>query len=375
MPWAVGQNGIISFGGDYNITGSIFLEDRIVTTQHIGDAEDIEILDYLKDSLNFIIKNYNISSFSKVACDLNPSFQTSRYAKEFAIKNEISVTPVQHHHAHMAALMADNSLTKDDHIICLAIDGVGYGLDGMAWGGEVLVGGYQSFERVGQLKYQPMPGGDICAKYPARMLAAIMASILSHDEIHTLFEGTLEGYLKHGKDELDVILTQSKNSNVMKTSSIGRLLDSISALLEICGLRTYEGEPPMRLETIAKQGKDLDIPLRLPISEQNNKYVIDSSDLILSIIENIKNENKQNIAFGVHKQLGLVLGRIASQVADEYGIEKIGIVGGAAVNSLLLKFISEKIIEHKKQLIFYRSLPCGDGGISTGQVAVTSKEL
>jgi len=371
MPWNVGQNGLISVGGEFNVTGSVFLQDRIVTTQHIGDISELETLDYLKSALNFITKIYNISDFSYIAHDLNPSFLTTRYAKELAELYKAQTIPVQHHHAHLASLMADNSLPRDASIVCIAIDGVGYGTDGMAWGGEILLGGYSNFDRVAHLKYQPMPGGDLCVYYPARFLAAILSTVMSDSEISALFEKTYARYLRYGMEELDVVLKQSRTNNALKTSSMGRLLDAIAALMNVCGLRTYEGEPPMRLEGVAKRGKPGKIALHLPFSKQNGKYIIDTSDFMLSLLENIQNK-REDITFEVHRVLGVTLGDLACKISDENGISTIGLTGGSAVNTLLFRYIKETVERNNKQFLFYKTIPCGDGGISTGQVAVAA---
>jgi hydrogenase maturation protein HypF len=372
MPWSVGSKGIISVGGEYNVTGSLFVEDRLVTTQHIGDTNELETLDYLKNSLNYIMAIYNKKEFSTVAHDLNPSFLTTRYAGELANYYQARTIPIQHHHAHMASLMADHSLPRESSIICIAIDGVGYGTDSMAWGGEILLGSYSQFERVGQLKYQPMPGGDACATYPARMLAAILSTTISCNEIYDLFENNYVKYLKQGLDELDTIFKQSKINNVLKTSSVGRLLDSIATLLNVCYLRTYEGEPPMRLETLAKKGKPGKVTLRITISQKNGKYILDTSEFMMSIVENLHRNKREDIAFEVHRVLGEALGKLACRVCDESCIHEIGLTGGSAVNSLLFKYIKDEIVKNNKKFLCHKNIPCGDEGTSTGQATVAS---
>jgi len=372
MPWNVGSKGIISVGGEYNVTGSLFVEDRLITTQHIGDMNELETLDYLKRSLNFITAIYNKKEFSTIAHDLNPSFLTTRYAHELASQYQARTIPVQHHHAHMASLMADHSLSRESSIVCIAIDGVGYGTDNMAWGGEILFGGYSQFRRVGQLKYQPMPGGDACTTYPARMLAAILSTTINNNEIFSLFENNYAKYLKQGLAELDTILKQSKINNVLKTSSIGRLLDSIATLLNVCYLRTYDGEPPMRLEALAKNGKPEKVTLRIPISQENGKYILDTSEFILSIIENLHLNRREDIALEVHRTLGEALGNLACRVCDESYVDEIGLTGGSAVNSLLFKYIKNEILKNNKKFLFYKTIPCGDGGTSIGQATVAS---
>lgn len=372
IPWNPSKT-IISVGGEFNVTGSIVLKNKVITTQHIGDVSDLDTLDYLKNALSFLIKIYEINSISKVAHDLNPGFLTSRYAKEISTNYGASTIPVQHHHAHMAALMAEHSLTKDTNIVCITIDGVGYGTDGMAWGGEILLGNYSNFRRVAQLRYQPMPGGDLCAYYPARFLASILSTVMNDSEIVQLFEEKYIKYLRFGSYELSALLKQSKAQNIIFSSSMGRLLDAIAVLLDVCAYRTYEGEPPIRLEAFAKQGKPSNINLSLPFKKEHDKYIIDTSGFILSIIENIKNNKIQDLAYAIHKTLGETLGEIACQICDEQGISLIGLSGGSAVNNLLVKYIKQSINKNNKKIIQHKFLPPGDGCISVGQAVVASQ--
>jgi hydrogenase maturation protein HypF len=369
IPWTNNEN-IISVGGEFNVTGSIAIKNRIITTQHIGDVSDLDTLNYLISALNFLIKVYDIKFFSKIAHDLNPNFYTTRYAKELSEHISAKTIQVQHHHAHMTSLMIEHGLSQDTEIICITIDGFGYGADGMAWGGEILFGGYSKFNRVAQLRYQPMPGGDLCAYYPARFLAAILSTIMEDSEIFNLFEKKYIKYLRYGEDELNIVLKQSKKPGIIHSSSIGRLLDAIAVLLEVGHYRSYEGELPMKLEALANHGKPININLNLPVKKQNNTYIIDTSEFILSIIENMKYYSKADLAYEIHKTLGLTFGKLACEISDEVGCNIIGVSGGAAVNNLLIKYMKSEITKNKKKFLQHIILPPGDGGISIGQIAV-----
>ncbi len=305
---------------EYNLTGSIFVKDRLITTPHIGDAIELDTINYLKNSLDYILKLYDITNIDIIAHDMNPAFLTTRLAQEVAISLGARTQAVQHHHAHMASIMIDNELSQQDSIVFIAIDGVGYGTDGMAWGGEIFVGNYNEFNRVAQLKYIPMPGGDVCSYYPARMLAATLSTFMSDSEVIEFFNNKYVNYLNKKDNELNVILKQVKNNNIIKTSSMGRLLDSVASLLELCQKRTYEGEPPMRLESAANKGRPDNITLRLPVSQDRDKYILDTSELMSSIIDNINDANKFDIAYEVHKVLGQVFGT-ACLFWDEYSDE------------------------------------------------------
>jgi hydrogenase maturation protein HypF len=371
-PWDNTPTNVMAVGGEYNITGSIQVKDRLITTQHIGDANELETLDYLKTAFNYILKLYDINKLDIIAHDANPSFLTTRYAHELATEYGAHAIPIQHHHAHMTSLMVDHGLGKEEDIAFIAIDGVGYGTDGMAWGGEIFIGGYKDYKRVAHLKYQPMPGGDACAYYPARMLAATLSSIMSDSEVIDFFSNKYINYLNNKNEELNIILKQVKNNRVLKTSSMGRLLDTIAVLLEICGKRTYEGEPPMRLESIANAGHPRNITLRLPLSQREGKIILDTSEFIRSIIEKMNSNSKYDIAYEAHSILGRTLGSVACSICDEYGLKTIGLGGGSAINSLLSHEIQESIEQNNKNFLTYRSIPCGDGGTSCGQAISAS---
>lgn len=373
-PWDNSPKTVLAVGGEYNLTGSIFVKDRLITTPHIGDAIELDTINYLKNSLDYILKLYDITNIDIIAHDMNPAFLTTRLAQELAISLGARTQAVQHHHAHMASIMIDNELSQQDSIVFIAIDGVGYGTDGMAWGGEIFVGNYNEFNRVAQLKYIPMPGGDVCSYYPARMLAATLSTFMSDSEVIEFFNNKYVNYLNKKDNELNVILKQVKNNNIIKTSSMGRLLDSVASLLELCQKRTYEGEPPMRLESAANKGRPDNITLRLPVSQDRDKYILDTSELMSSIIDNINDANKFDIAYEVHKVLGQALGNVACSICDEYGLKTIGLGGGSAINSLLSQHIKKSVDDNIKNFMTYRTIPCGDGGTSSGQAASASSK-
>ncbi len=371
-PWSIEGGAIISSGGEFNVTGSVFVNDRIITTQHIGDISELDTLDYLNASIKYIMNTYNISKITKVAHDLNPAFQTTRFAKDMANMYNAKAIPVQHHHAHIAALLAENNLPVDSKIICLTIDGVGYGYDGNAWGGEIFYGGYNKIERVAHLKSQPMPGGDLCAYYPSRMLASILSDVLSNDEIFKLYRYKYARHLRHGLNELEIILKQAKDPNTIKTSSLGRVLDAIAAALEICHIRTYEGEPPMRLESLANLGNQNSVNLDLKVDLINNQYVFDTSKLLFDILEKVKTNKPADIAYASHKAIASSLATIACELSERYSTPYVGLTGGCAINAILFKHIKNIVENKNKKLLIHTNYPCGDGCISLGQSVVAS---
>ncbi len=373
--WSVGNKYILGVGGELNNNASLFVKDQIITTQHIGDVDELETLDFMKHSIQFIEKTYDLKKPNMIACDLNPAFLTGRYAEELSAELGSLLVRVQHHHAHAAALMAENSMGLDEKIISIVIDGSGYGLDGNSWGGEIFVAGYSDFKRVAHLAPQPLPGGDVCAYYPARMLASILSSTTSDSDIERLLEKNASKYFKHGIDELKLVLKQSKEPRTLKTTSLGRLLDALAVALDVCWLRTYEGEPPVRLESLALHGGPSEIKLELEYRRENDMYVFDTSAFVTEVFDLRKKFEKKDIAFAIHKSIGQSLAEVACLLADELGIETIGLTGGSAVNTLIYRYIKEKVTNNNKKFIVHNNYPCGDGCVSLGQCVVASSRI
>jgi len=372
IPWDAGEDAIISSGGEFNVTGSVLVKDRVITTQHIGDMNELETLDYLSNSIRYILNIYNISKITKIAHDLNPAFQTTRLAKDLANSYGAKPIPIQHHHAHFAALLAEHHMPLDAQMIGITIDGVGFGYDGSAWGGEIFYGGYSKIERTAHLKSQPMPGGDLCAYYPSRMLASVLSETMSDEEIFKLYRYKYARHLRHGLNELEIILKQAKDKNTVKTSSLGRILDAIAAALDICYIRTYDGEPPMRLESIANLGNPDALALELKVDFINNQYVFDTSKLLYDILEKIKTNKIADIAYASHKAIATSLANIACEMSDHYSTPYIGLTGGCATNAILFRHIQKIIENNNKKILIHTNYPCGDGCISLGQAIVAS---
>ncbi len=368
---------IVAFGAELATAGAIAIKDKVILTQYIGDVDDYETLEFMEEALSFLCKTYKINlNESLYVSDLHPYYATTRLAEEYVDKYGSTLFKVQHHHAHIASVMVELGLRPEREIVGIAIDGVGYGLDGKIWGGEVLVSSYKGFRRVGHLRYQPMPGGDLATKYPLRMLVGILSSIFNEDEIFRFLNKM--GYmdeLRYGVREFKAIIYQLKTKTTPETSSLGRFLDAVAALLGICFERTYEGEPAMKLEAYAKATEKTDLEAKI-FSEKGN-YVIDTSELMFNIVEMLENGlEKRVIAYQVQYALGRALAGISVKAIRRFKTEPIvAVSGGAAVNDILLRAINDVAKENDVQVAVNTKVPPGDGGIALGQVAVAAYNL
>ncbi len=350
----------VGLGGELNNTSCVVLGNNAFVSQHIGDVENLETKAFLEQATNHLIRLTN-SNVDVVVCDLHPRFTTTKLAKEFAEANSWQLIQVQHHYAHAAALMMEHSESEIIGIIC---DGYGYGVDGEAWGGEILLGTRRtaSFKRLAHLEPQHLLGGDTATRYPLRIASAILSKKI--DVTHWLLENAK--YLPHGKTEAELLLAQlGKTSKTLLTTSCGRILDAVAAVLGVCYERTYEGEPAIKLESTAAKGKDV-----LEMEPTIKGEVLNTTNLLLEIFETRDKYSEADLAYSAHAYLAKGLTSLAISKALEKDVCKVGFSGGAASNSLLTSLMRKSVEAAGLKFIVNEAVPAGDGGVSFGQAAV-----
>lgn len=354
---------ILALGAELDNTISLYADGKCYTSQYIGDIDDVKTYNYLNQAIEHLLKITGQSMPDHLACDLHPQFLTTRLAKELGKE----VTQVQHHHAHAAKILGEHQL---EETIALTLDGAGYGTDGHIWGGEVLAATRSNFQKLGGLSNVYMPGGDLATKYPVRMIAGILyAGGMSEDKLYQTLKSQVQPAGKVKMHELECIITQLKSGiNVHQTSSTGRFLDAVSALLGICYVRTYEGEPAMKLESAAVGALPLNLPLEFETRE--GKKFLNTPALFQQIMDLKNSYSISRVAATAQYTLAKGLVQIAREGAKEQGINNISLSGGVTYNDMITHTVKEETEQHA--ITFYTNirLPCGDGGISYGQVIV-----
>ena len=367
---------IVAVGPELNVTGAVLSKKHCYMTQHIGDVDSLSTLNFLEKSIRFMMNLTRTEKINAIACDLNPAFYTTKLAEKLSHEFNVPLIRVQHHHAHLASLMAEYNLKQDEEVVGIAVDGVGYGTDGQAWGGEILIARYDNFKRLGHLMQQPMPGGDLCAKYPARMAVSMMTSFMDENDILTFTKKHLLKGFRHGLKEVVIILEQIKREiQLTYTSSLGRVLDAISAVLGVCYERTYEGEPAIKLESLAYYGDPKSVRINYEIMESNGCLVLDTSKILEDIINSINSEKAKNIAASAQAALAKGLAEISIELAKREGINKILMSGGVSYNEAIVKTVRTIIEREKLTFLRHRLVPPGDAGISVGQCSVAYAKL
>jgi hydrogenase maturation protein HypF len=351
---------VLGLGAELNVTSCVLIDDKAFISQHIGDVETPETYQFLKDATKHLLALTN-AKLDAVGCDLHPLFNTSRFAHEFGEEKDLPVLPVQHHYAHVSGLMFEHSLGE---IVGIACDGYGYGIDGNAWGGEIIYGGAEGFKRLGHLQEQPMVGGDLATKYPLRMAIGILKGFDGWEE--WLQSKAL--HFRHHEREVELVISQLKHpERLQSTTSCGRVLDAVAAILKVCFERSYEGEPAMKLEAAAKGGRDV-----LHLEPIFDDKFIDTRRMVQTLFELRDKESVRDLAFSAQAYLATALAHFAVNEAKSLGTRDVGFTGGVAYNNQMVSTIEKIVHDEGLKFVIPVQIPCGDGGSSFGQACAAS---
>ncbi|MCJ7505263.1 carbamoyltransferase HypF [Candidatus Bathyarchaeota archaeon] len=371
----VSQADVVGLGAELRSVGSVLHGSQCYLTQHIGDVDRLEAMGFLKDALEHLIQLVGIShQGAVVAHDAHPGYLSSRLAKDLSHAWKSRTVAVQHHHAHAVSLMAENSVPVEQSIVAIAADGIGFGLDGKIWGGEILVTSYKGFERIGHLAEQPMPGGDVCTRFPLRMCAAMLAEHLDDNRVRSTILSH-QGIGALNEQDLLRLTTQIENHLALSwTSSTGRVLDAMAAGVGICLHRTYEGEPAMMLEAVAQNGQpETHCSSSDLIVQRGELLTVDTTKLLLETLLAIGRVPLPDICATFQGRLSRALAYIATEVARSRNIRRVGVTGGVAVNLSMVETIRKCVEEQGLTFLQHKSVPPGDGGLSLGQAIVASQ--
>ncbi len=365
IPRDLGDEPILALGPESDLTFAIYDRGRVTPSQHIGNVDDLETLAFLREAIEHLMGITRMRTPAVVACDAHPRFLTTRLAQELAERWGARIVPVQHHAAHLLSAMVEHE--TQGPVVGLIVDGYGYGMDGGAWGGEVLVAREGTVERHGHLRPVRLPGGDLAARSPLRMAAAYMAAggVSSQDAAKRLTERGMDGL------EADVVMRQIRDGiHAPWTTSAGRFLDAVAAWTGIARSRTYEGEPAMRLEAAARQGNAR--PLGHPVVTQGETLQFDVAELYLRLIELSNRAVPEDIAATAQAGLAAGLSEMARRSAIACGADTIVVSGGVAYNDHIVREIRTQCARGGLRVLTQELVPCGDGGIALGQIAFSA---
>jgi hydrogenase maturation protein HypF len=350
---------LLALGGWFKNTICVTRGAEAFVSQHVGDLDNAAAYGFLEETVVHLLGILDVAPVA-VACDLHPDFHSTRLATEFAAEHGIPALAVQHHHAHIGAVCAEHGI--DAPVLGLALDGVGLGFDGGAWGGELLRVDGAACERLGHLRPLALPGGDVAAREPWRMAASALHA-LGHDD----------AILSRFSDEAasaTVARMLARGINCPPTSSAGRLFDAAASLLDVRRRCAYEGQAAMELEGLAARHG--------PVAPMAGGWRIDAGGVLdpRPLLAALADLPADALTFGAalfHATLAAALADWVAAAAREQGLETVVGAGGCFLNRLLGSALQEGLARRGLRFVAARALPPNDGGLSLGQAWVARK--
>ncbi|MBF0286083.1 MAG: carbamoyltransferase HypF, partial [Magnetococcales bacterium] len=352
---------ILALGGYFKNTVCLTRGDEAFLSQHLGDLDHAATLDYLAEAADHLAQVLEIRP-EAVACDLHPDLPSTRLAEERAQRLGLPLFRVQHHHAHIAAVAAEHG--EAGPVVGLALDGVGYGVDGTPWGGELLRVVPDSMVRLGRMRPLPLPGGDRAAREPWRMALAVRW--LLGREASELLADPLD---VHAGGEVVLRMLQ-RGVNSPLTSSAGRWFDAAAGVLGVCRVMSFEGQAAMRLEGLA----EVHGPVEPWLSgfELNSACELDLLPLLARLDEEHRagRMGPEAGAALFHATLAEGLARWAGEMAETLGLQTVALGGGCFLNRVLTGRLVPRLEGMGVRVLTARQAPSNDGGLSLGQAWV-----
>ncbi|MDD3726053.1 MAG: carbamoyltransferase HypF [Candidatus Ratteibacteria bacterium] len=338
-------------------------KEGIVMSQHTGTQEDAEAFNFYREVFNRFTKLFGFSP-RIVAYDLHPDYLPTRFAIAMAEKKKLKSIGIQHHHSHIASCMLDNNL-PDEKVIGVAFDGTGYGEKGDIRGAEFLIADYKGYERYAFLDYIPLPGGEKAIREVWRIGFSLLFKTFGDD----LLKSNIPFLKKYKKDAEIIIEMLKKDINCVPASSMGRLFDGVSAILDIRGIITYEAQAAIELEMEATKTDERNYPF--DIKRIDKMSVIDPAPMVREIVSDIgKGVSRGIISYRFHRTISTITTEICKRIKEEKHIYRVVLSGGVFQNTLLLNMVWNDLKQNGFSVFCHHNIPPNDAGISAGQAVI-----
>lgn len=350
LPWEAPP--IFACGGDLKSAFCLTKGNIALLSQHLGDLENAATLEQYRRVADHFRAFFDVQPIA-VAHDLHPDYHSTRYA----LSLDLPQVAVQHHHAHIAACMAEHHL--DGPVIGVAFDGTGYGPDGTVWGGEFLIADYTDFRRAGRLAPFPLAGGEAAIKRPGRIALGLLP------------EANIPGL-----SDTEAVIARAqiaRGLNTPLTSSMGRLFDAASALLGICSEVLYEGQAAMELETAADPETDRIYPYHIA---RGDLLEVDARPLLAALLADLQSgERIGALAARFHATVAAFTADVCEHIRRDTGLNTVALSGGVFQNVRLLGMLLERLSAVSFDVVYHHAVPPNDGGLALGQAAVAARRL
>ncbi|WP_042351915.1 carbamoyltransferase HypF [Bacillus massiliigorillae] len=355
-------DGIIALGGQQKATFAIGRGHQVFVGPYIGELDTIETIEHYQNELTHLMK-WVAPSLRTAVIDYHPGYQARQIVKEYDFQEVIEV---QHHHAHMAACMADNNI--EDQTFAIILDGTGFGLDGHIWGFEILHGDARDFTRLAHLTYTPLPGAEKCIREPWRNAVSMLMHLLGEEG-----KQYCEALFPCNRAAFPVLQAMmEKNMNTVYAGTCGRLFDAVSAITGVCMNASYDGEAAILLSELADCSLELK-PYSFEIHEQD-ELLFDFTQMLKEIVEDVLSQRDvREISTAFHETIVCAIVQAMSRLQSTSDLQKrVVLSGGSFHNRYLIERLTKTLSELGFEVYSHRDIPCNDGGLSYGQLMVAS---
>lgn len=363
---------VLGAGADLKNTFTLIKSNYAIMSQHIGDMENLETLEFYKEVLDNLKSVYRIEP-QAVGHDLHPMYFSTQWAKDYAEKKDIPAFALQHHYCHIASLMAEYGL---DELFGIAFDGTGYGTDGTIWGSEFLYCTVKDFQRLAHLKPLNLPGGENAIKECSRIAFSLIDDVFGEDM-------DLIKKLPPSK-----ALDESKIKQILKikrltqfsplSSGMGRLFDGVSSLIGVCHYNTFEAEAAIVLESLIDDGMEFSenesYSFDLVISS-NEPVIIDYKPMIRQIVDDFHKRTPSFISWKFHNSIIKIILELTQYFREKIGFDSVGLSGGVFQNSYLIRETIKALKKIGIKPLYHINVPSNDACISLGQAYIVGKRL
>lgn len=362
LPWLVPP--LLAAGAELKNTFCLTNGNYAFLSHHIGDLENYETLQSFEQGIAHFEKLFRVQPVA-IACDLHPDYLATRYALERAGRENLPVLQIQHHHAHIAALMAEHGLDGSHPVIGVSFDGTGYGTDGSIWGGEFLIADYSGFERAAHLEYFPLPGGDAATRRPSRTALGLLYALgLDWDDALP----THADLCYEDRTAIHIQLEHRLNSPL--TSSMGRLFDAAAALAGVRQRVNYEAQAAIEFEALADPEETGCYPFAFHASRITPRPAIEQ--LIADVLAGVP---VSKISARFHNGLAEMIRTVCLRLSDQYDLSEVALSGGVWQNMLLLRKTLTLLEREGFTVYIHAQIPANDGSLALGQAAIAGYRL
>jgi len=372
---------ILAMGSELKNTFCLLREGEVILSPHIGDLENAAAFNAYQDTLNLYLNLFQHQP-EVIAIDKHPEYLSSKLGKELADTNQIKIHQIQHHHAHIAACMAENDVPLDSPpVLGIALDGLGYGDDGTLWGGEFLLADYRKFQRLATFKPVAMIGGEQAIYQPWRNTYAQLIAAKLWDNCQQQY-ADLEIVKFLNKKPLKLLnQLMEKGINSPPASSVGRLFDAVAVAIGIClDECSYEGQAAIAMEAIidvSSLNNDKETPI-YPFNFifSDSIYCIDPRPMWQALLDDLQQQIPQPVmAAKFHKGLANAIVEMVKHLCQENLINQVALTGGVFQNCILLEQVTKRLQTLGIKVLTHSLVPANDGGLSLGQAVIAAAQL